>query len=347
MRVVLFCIVFAFGKGLGMDLPYDAARITGTESPVSVWDAKRLNMIRSNPLSMPLFQTIDAMGLGSKVSQGINAVLTSVERLKANPQHRLYMLCVEKKCIGIIKVGTKKLFIRRMGSNLVEMDPLCVLDFYVHESEQRHGYGKVLFEAVLEHEKIEPRHLAIDRPSPKFLGFLKKHYRLSDYVPQSNNFVVFNQYFDEQSPGRRDVATESAKQPVSSAQGCSTRGLNASRTHDNSPPHLVASMPVRQCPTYNSSGRSTGGGGFGAAIASNVPIPPPGFQPSESYGKWGASSGRGAVGSRDINATIGSTIRRNSPTRSGASGYNIITLSDDLMGSCQGGAAGSVAHRHR
>ena len=35
--------------------------------------------------------------------------------------------------------------------------------------------------------------LAYDRPSPKLLGFLRKHYGLTEYVPQNNNFVVFEQ----------------------------------------------------------------------------------------------------------------------------------------------------------
>ena len=30
-----------------------------------------------------------------------------------------------------------------------EVSPLCVLDFYVHESRQRCGHGKLLFEAML------------------------------------------------------------------------------------------------------------------------------------------------------------------------------------------------------
>ena len=30
-----------------------------------------------------------------------------------------------------------------------EVSPLCVLDFYVHESRQRRGYGKLLFEFML------------------------------------------------------------------------------------------------------------------------------------------------------------------------------------------------------
>ena len=34
-----------------------------------------------------------------------------------------------------------------------------------------------------------------DRPSDKFLNFLKKHYGLKEYVPQNNNFVIFDDYF--------------------------------------------------------------------------------------------------------------------------------------------------------
>lgn len=32
---------------------------------------------------------------------------------------------------------------------LHEVDPVCVLDFYVHESKQRSGCGRILFEAML------------------------------------------------------------------------------------------------------------------------------------------------------------------------------------------------------
>ena len=37
------------------------------------------------------------------------------------------------KCIGFVKVGYKKLFIRNKSGNIIEMKPLCVLDFYVNE----------------------------------------------------------------------------------------------------------------------------------------------------------------------------------------------------------------------
>jgi hypothetical protein len=48
---------------------------------------------------------------------------------------------------------------------------------------------------MIENEGTKPELLGYDRPSNKFLSFLTKHYNLKDYVPQSNNFVVFNEYF--------------------------------------------------------------------------------------------------------------------------------------------------------
>jgi alpha-tubulin N-acetyltransferase 1 len=50
---------------------------------------------------------------------------------------------------------------------------------------------------MLSYENAEPKQLAYDRPSPLLLSFLKKHYSLSYYVPQNNNFVVFAKYFEE------------------------------------------------------------------------------------------------------------------------------------------------------
>ena len=41
-----------------------------------------------------------------------------------------------------------------------------------------------------------PAKLAYDRPSTKLIGFLAKHYGLKNYVPQTNNYIVFNQYWE-------------------------------------------------------------------------------------------------------------------------------------------------------
>lgn len=101
-----------------------------------------------------------------------------------------------------------------------EIDPLCALDFYVVEACQRQGIGNRLFEFMLhvrgvvsvvsthvsswmmmnvfvnrQREGVGPSRLGYDRPSSKFLAFLAKHYGLKDYTPQTNNFVVYRQYF--------------------------------------------------------------------------------------------------------------------------------------------------------
>jgi alpha-tubulin N-acetyltransferase 1 len=51
---------------------------------------------------------------------------------------------------------------------------------------------------MLNNEKVKPENLGYDKPSNKFLNFLEKHYNLTDYVPQNNNFVVFKNYFKKQ-----------------------------------------------------------------------------------------------------------------------------------------------------
>ncbi len=48
----------------------------------------------------------------------------------------------------------------------------------------------------MEFENKKAFQLAYDRPSPKLLSFLKKHYLLVNYIPQNNNFVIYQQYFE-------------------------------------------------------------------------------------------------------------------------------------------------------
>ena len=49
---------------------------------------------------------------------------------------------------GGIKTGSKKLFIRVETGAFCEIEPICVLDFYVNEDYQRQGLGKHLFEVT-------------------------------------------------------------------------------------------------------------------------------------------------------------------------------------------------------
>uniref|UniRef100_A0A8C8RIV5 Alpha tubulin acetyltransferase 1 n=1 Tax=Pelusios castaneus TaxID=367368 RepID=A0A8C8RIV5_9SAUR len=103
--------------------------------------------------------------------------------------------------IGFLKVGYKKLFLLDRHGVHNEVEPLCVLDFYIHESLQRHGYGKELFQYMLQRERVQPHQLAVDRPSEKLLCFLRKHYNLKGTIPQVNNFVIFEGFFANQHAG--------------------------------------------------------------------------------------------------------------------------------------------------
>ena len=100
------------------------------------------------------------------------------------------------RVLGILKTGDKNLFIHRPSSpKPIEMEPRCVLDFYVAENAQRRGVGFLLFAFFLRNENKHPARLAYDRPSAKFLAFLRKHHGLVTYQTQTNNFVVFDAYF--------------------------------------------------------------------------------------------------------------------------------------------------------
>jgi len=66
----------------------------------------------------------------------------------------------ENNVYGILKVGKRNLFHRDSRGSVREFQPLCVLDFYVHESVQRSGIGKTIFEKMLESENIEPHKIA-------------------------------------------------------------------------------------------------------------------------------------------------------------------------------------------
>ncbi len=49
----------------------------------------------------------------------------------------------DNKVMGFLKTGKKNLFFRDYVGTVKQINPLCVLDFYVHESVQRNGFGKV------------------------------------------------------------------------------------------------------------------------------------------------------------------------------------------------------------
>jgi len=147
---------------------------------------------------------LDLIGEASQNAQKLHRPVTSATSFIGSDQ-TLYMLIDPKRnggqgaILGLIKTGPKKLFLLNRKGVQHEMNLLCILDFYIHESCQRMGLGKMLFDHFLKVEDFNISQLVIDRPSTKFLAFLNKHYRLHDIIPQVNNFVVFEGFFGRES----------------------------------------------------------------------------------------------------------------------------------------------------
>ena len=78
------------------------------------------------------------MGELSRVSQKLPAVLTTYTKtVMGCDNQKIFMKTDKNKVLGFLKIGNKKLFVTNDFGQMKEIDPLCVLDFYVHESVQR------------------------------------------------------------------------------------------------------------------------------------------------------------------------------------------------------------------
>lgn len=58
---------------------------------------------------------------------------------------------------GMLKTGEKSLYVFDRDGQHYQVSPPCVLDFYIHESRQRSGFGKQLFEHMLRVSTPLPR----------------------------------------------------------------------------------------------------------------------------------------------------------------------------------------------
>jgi len=84
----------------------------------------------------------------------------------------------------------------RLSLQLVETNPFCLLDFFIASPWQRKGLGASLLRLALSHEGISGPHcLAFDRPSPRLLPFLAKHFALKKHRAQHNHFLVYDDFF--------------------------------------------------------------------------------------------------------------------------------------------------------
>lgn len=87
------------------------------------------------------------------------------------------------------------LYLNDSSGKNIEVNAQCVLDFYVHNSLQKLGYGKQLFDKMLRFLNLDSYSLAYDFPSKQILNFLYKYYSLKDIILQYNKFGVFKEFF--------------------------------------------------------------------------------------------------------------------------------------------------------
>lgn len=140
---------------------------------------------------------INKMGIASSKAQGLNHIITSFSSFISG-DNTIYMLLDDenKMVLGFIKVGYRNLFLWDRNGSQHEMKILCLLDFFTYPACQRKGYGKMMIDKMLADQNKQMRQIPIDKPSPLCLSFMKKHFGLSEYLPQSNNYVVFDQFWE-------------------------------------------------------------------------------------------------------------------------------------------------------
>ncbi|XP_037725452.1 alpha-tubulin N-acetyltransferase 2 [Drosophila subpulchrella] len=151
--------------------------------------------------SCELSQILDVMGRLSAVAQGLRHPVTTASKLA--PDQVVYLLADKDAAgrwsvAGLLKVGTKDLFVfdNKGSCRRADQTP-AILDFYVHESRQRRGLGKQLFQRMLDEQGWSAGKCSVDRPSAKLLAFLGKHYGLVSTIPQGNNFVLYEGFFED------------------------------------------------------------------------------------------------------------------------------------------------------
>lgn len=163
---------------------------------VSVWTGARLEAELEAEDLPHAHAAVNELGVRSAAAQGIKHPMTSAAKL-AESDHRLFLTVSDdgSQALGFLKVGRKHLFHYTSSGQLLELDPLCVLDFYVAEGHQRRGLGLLMLRTMLEHEAVAPPELAWDKPTPSSLGLVAKHFGLRSFVEQPNRFVIFDEFF--------------------------------------------------------------------------------------------------------------------------------------------------------
>lgn len=168
-----------------------ARRLTVDGNGICMMTSRQARKVPDEVMSL-----INQLGIASSRAQGLSHVITTYSSF-TNSDSKMYILVSDdgKKALGFVKVGVRNLFLWDRRGVQHEKKTLCLLDFFTSPNCQRQGYGKKMIDVMLADQKKEMKDIPIDRPSRLCLSFMNKHFGLKDYVNQSNNFVVFDQFW--------------------------------------------------------------------------------------------------------------------------------------------------------
>ena len=162
-------------------------------------------------LSVAARTDLDALGVASGEAQFLKGPITTTSKMLEAPDHVLITVSLasphedgkDEQCsdvdsagrfVGYLKFGLKNLYFYHKNGKVEERNTVSLLDFYVSDALQRSGLGLMLFERFLALTKTEVDHpckVAYDRPSPKLLSFLSKHFSLNNPDAQPNRYTIF------------------------------------------------------------------------------------------------------------------------------------------------------------
>jgi alpha-tubulin N-acetyltransferase 1 len=180
---------------------------------------------------------INELGQASSRTQGLSTIITTYSSF-AQSDNKLYILVSDDglSAVGFLKVGTRHLFLwDRLGTQH-ELEPLCLLDFFIYPEQQRKGYGRRLINRMLSEEGLQMHGIPIDRPSSLCLNFMRRHFGLSHFLVQANKFVVFDEFWTDcppdlpkgqaRTPVKKSVPERTQIPPHAKTPGAKRTGLN-------------------------------------------------------------------------------------------------------------------------
>ncbi|KAF9308300.1 Alpha-tubulin N-acetyltransferase 1 [Podila horticola] len=233
-----------------------------TPSPEALSDHERLGAI------------VDALGEASAKAQELPTSITQRQRLAKNPTQRVYILrtgldsgedqWLDQLQIGspLMKEAIKKSLLDRNGpsqeSSEEDQDNIQEEATMIQTKSRSEEKGvfvagmlkigeKKLFIVV---EDVEPNQIAYDRPSPKLYQFLSKHFSLDRYLPQPNQFAIFEGYMLQDCG--EPILVDDQPYPLTSYSSSSSRSSPSKLSSDPNHQHHTNTSSNQTIPSSHS-----------------------------------------------------------------------------------------------